>query len=739
MHPSFYVRTLLLMLVAVLCAAPSSAQKKRAVVIGINSYAPTESAGGFALRKWKDLAGAVNDAQAMAALLDTRFDFDEVVLLTEKEATREAILSALNQLESSSSAGDIAVFYYAGHGSQIRNTGSTEADGLDETIVPADVPDGASDIRDKELRGLFNRLLDKGTRLTLIFDSCHSGSITRGIPGLATRFIEPSDMVINDPSEPPRPVDRGALVFSSALDNQLASEMVDPDGLPRGAFSWALGQALLQLPLDAPSEDVFLTARSLMKGRGVSQDPVIGGRPERRGAPLFGGVSATGRAEGFRVMGSEDGFIRIQGGLATGLRPGSILEDDRGNRFEVTEAAGPASSWARPDGHDSIPGAGTLLTVSRWVAAGKAPVRFHIPSTPEDHAALTAWASQWTARQPLADPTESVANQILWRDQEWRFLRPDGSTESWTSPPRPAQVQTADGAGLHVEIPAFAALSAQLQADLATMGLDAVLTEDRNESDYILSGRLEEGTLRYAWIRREATHGPSASPAPARTNFLAVPADPAAASTVLARDVKRLQVIFSWLNLASPPDKGAFPYRLAGFENVTTGERVAPGDTLTMGEPYRIVLEATMKSIQDAQMQATINNVMQRFLYVFALDADGNGSLLWPSSQEGSVENDINFFTFLPETLPVPAKGHLFTVSPPAGTDTFFLLSSEEPLPDPGILNFSGVRTRAEPTGPNTDLSRLLFGLGEGQRSEQTRVPLNWSLERVLVYTSEKN
>lgn len=737
MHSSPSVRILLVLLVLAMGAIPVSAQKKRAVVIGINSYAPSESAGGFALRKWKDLAGAVNDAEAMAALLDARFAFDEVVLMTEKEATREAILSALDQLEARSSAGDIAVFYYAGHGSQIRNTGSTEADGLDETIVPADVPDGATDIRDKELRGLFNRLLDKGTRLTLIFDSCHSGSITRGIPGLATRFIEPSDAVIHDPSEPPRPVDRGALVFSSALDNQLASEMVDPDGLPRGAFSWALGQALLQLPVDAPSEDVFLTTRSLMKGRGVSQDPVIGGQPERRGAPLFGGVASSGKAEGFRVMGSEDGFVRLQGGLATGLRAGSELQDAQGRGYIVTEAAGPASSWARPDGHESLPEAGALLTVSRWVAAGKAPVRFHIPSAAEDHAALLAWASGWSSLNPLPDPTESVANQILWHDQEWRFLSPDGSTVTWASAPRPGQVKTTKDAGLHVEIPAFAALAARLKADLATMGLDAVLTEDRNEADYILSGRLEDGALRYAWIRREATHGPTASPAPARTNFLAVPADPASASTVLARDVKRLQVIFSWLNLASPPDKGAFPYRLAGFENATTGARVEPGDTLKMGEPYRIVLEASTKRIQDAQMQATINNVMQRFLYVFALDSDGNGSLLWPSAQEGSVENDINFFTFLPESLPIPAKGPLFTVSPPAGTDTFFLLSSEEPLPDPGILNFSGVRTRAEPTGPSTDLSRLLFGLGEGQRGEQTRVPLNWSIERVTVFSAE--
>ena len=167
---------LLLLLALMAASMPVSAQQKRAVVVGINTYAPPESAGGFALRKWKDLAGAVNDAEAMATLLETRFGFDDIVLLTEQEATREAILSALTDLEASSAAGDVAVFYYAGHGSQIRNTGSTELDGLDETIVPSDVPDGAEDIRDKELRVYFNSLLDKGTELTLIFDSCHKSA-----------------------------------------------------------------------------------------------------------------------------------------------------------------------------------------------------------------------------------------------------------------------------------------------------------------------------------------------------------------------------------------------------------------------------------------------------------------------------------------------------------------------------------------------------------------------------------
>ncbi len=718
-----------------LSVLPASSQTRRGVVVGINQYAPTESATGFALRKWKDLDGAVNDAESMAALLDQRFEFDEVTLLLEGEATREAILAALVELESVSNAGDVAVFYYAGHGSQVRNTGSSEADGLDETIVPSDVPDGAEDIRDKELRAYFNRILDKGALLTLIFDSCHSGSITRGLPGTATRFLEPSDRVIDDPSEPPRPVDRGALVFSSAQDNQLASEMLDDMDVPRGAFTWALNRALLEMDGDAPASEVFLKARALMKGRGMAQDPVLGGLADRRSSPLFGGVSeSTGQS--ILVLGTEDGAVHLQAGLATGLRPGSQLQDASGNSFVVTVAAGPATSWAEPVGHSTLPSVGEALTVTKWVAAGNHPVRFHIPATTLTYNQLVELGEQVATQNPVEDPTEASPDHVVFHTASWQLLDSQGTVSDLGMAPDWNAVSDA-GNVLHVEIPAFQVLKDQVTRDLATMGLDALLTDDRTAADYVLTGRFQGRSLRYAWVQREATAGSDASPAPPRTDFLAIPEDPATASTILARDVKRLHVIYGWLGLNSPPDNGAFPYSIRGFEHVDSGEVFAPSDTLRIGERYRIVLSASMQAIQEAQMQATINNVMQRYLYVFALDRDGNGSLLWPSQQEGSVENDINFFTFLPEQMPLPANGHLFTVAPPAGMDSFFLLSSEEPLPDPGILSFSGVRTRAEPEGPQSELSQLLFGLGEGTRGEPRAVPLNWSIERVGVFTAQ--
>src|SRR6185295_4967128 len=106
----------------------------------------------------------------------------DVLVLTDADATRDAILKAIDtQLVAPSGQGDVAFFYFAGHGSRVRNTLSAESDKLDESIVPADIAKGIRDIRDKELRRVFNSVLDRGATLVAVFDSCHSGSVSRGL------------------------------------------------------------------------------------------------------------------------------------------------------------------------------------------------------------------------------------------------------------------------------------------------------------------------------------------------------------------------------------------------------------------------------------------------------------------------------------------------------------------------------------------------------------------------------
>ncbi len=177
-----------------------AAERRRALLIGINDYTASHLgkhpiAPPAPGRDWPNLTGAVNDVRILKEMLPLLYGFapGDIVTIIDQAATRVTILDAIKrQLVEPASKGDVLLFYYAGHGSQVRNSLSDEPDKLDESLVPADSRLGAADIRDKELRALFNQILDRGARLTVMLDNCHSGSGARGLPtGARPRGVKP--------------------------------------------------------------------------------------------------------------------------------------------------------------------------------------------------------------------------------------------------------------------------------------------------------------------------------------------------------------------------------------------------------------------------------------------------------------------------------------------------------------------------------------------------------------------
>ena len=166
---------------------------KRALIVGINDYAPIGPGG-------PDLNGCVNDARDMAnTLVICGFPALNIGILTDRNATKQNIISRLLNLVTSSKKGDSLVFYYSGHGTRKANIGSDfEVDGLDEAICPHDFA-SAGVITDDELAAIFRRL-PAGVNLDVIFDCCHSGTGTRNLNldfdgnqiVETARFIEPS-------------------------------------------------------------------------------------------------------------------------------------------------------------------------------------------------------------------------------------------------------------------------------------------------------------------------------------------------------------------------------------------------------------------------------------------------------------------------------------------------------------------------------------------------------------------
>lgn len=150
---------------------------KRALCVGINDYPYTEE---------DDLRGCINDAQAWFALLRDHYDFaaSDLTLLTDKKATKKGVLTALKKLFTTSKKGDVLVFTNASHGTNEIDTGNDEPDGFDEALCPYDVESNL--ILDDDLRELIEAL-PNGVRFYMISDSCHSGSVTRALPGRNAR------------------------------------------------------------------------------------------------------------------------------------------------------------------------------------------------------------------------------------------------------------------------------------------------------------------------------------------------------------------------------------------------------------------------------------------------------------------------------------------------------------------------------------------------------------------------
>jgi len=138
---------------------------RRSLHIGINDYPGTRN----------DLQGCVNDAIEWQNLLKEKFGFKPTKTLLNGEAKVRTVVTEMEKLIEVSNPGDAIVITYSGHGSTVRDKNNDEEDGKDETWYLYD-----GNLLDDKIRELIHKLKD-GVKLTVISDSCHSGTVTRGM------------------------------------------------------------------------------------------------------------------------------------------------------------------------------------------------------------------------------------------------------------------------------------------------------------------------------------------------------------------------------------------------------------------------------------------------------------------------------------------------------------------------------------------------------------------------------
>lgn len=721
------------------------ASEQRALFIAIDTYLPENPLGKAVGRSWVNLDGCVNDAMEMKEIAKAKFGFSNeknIQFIQNQECTRNRIIEELNKLILNSKKGDIVFIYYAGHGSQTKNSLSAESDFKDETIVPADAYLGVKDIRDKELAALFNKLLDKGVVLTVIFDSCHSGSIGRGPLSNKTnklRYIPGSDLDAKDATIITNPPEtRGALILSAAQDDECASEMEDDQGRPHGAFTASLLKALQSLPANSSTEQIFNSTRAILKYNNKKQEPIIAGNIDRKNGTLFGVDPAllNNNKTIIAVINANDpNSIKLQGGYALGISKNCEfrLVSDTTISVEVTTIDGVNKCSAKlKSGDGKKIKAGEFFELSLW-ASSPITLKVFMPSTKSQNAELTkevnafANALVQNGYTIINDPTlVSATNNIFYsQDANWYLGMPDGAIKSIGKKLDATKISLAKDAKIYIAVPANEKAVDYFTNQFKTNN-SVEIVNNADNANYILSGRLQNGNLEYALIAPNLNNKDDAytSTLPTRTNFVILDNANKGADSIMNYAL-RLSKIKAWLSLQSSADgSDGFPFSLA-IKQKKDNSTLTQGE-LHNGDKIGFVLVKDKRAFASASLQ-------RRYVYVFAIDNTGKTQLVFPLESSGSVENRLPISAMdVPDEIQLGAKAVL-EISEPFGNDTYIMITTDEPLPNPSSLEGDAVKTR----GVASD--NWLNQLGEVGAKTRSKIitPTTWSLQRITVKTKE--
>lgn len=372
---------------ALLFAGGAAASQRHALLVGVSTYP--------SLGQNLQLHGPKNDVVLMRALLQQRgFDAKNIRVLADGLAgagdpTRAAIMNELKALAGKAARGDFVLLFFAGHGSQqpAKNIGpqNPEPDGLDEMFLPRDIGkwSGATEsvqnaIIDDEIGAAITAIRNRGAFVWAVFDTCHSGTITRGIDdeGVRYRDVRPATLGIPDAAMAkaekraaelfPRtrggttaqaPMvalqtasassDAGGFVaFYAAQSWERAPEERLPAGHPdrqsHGVFTFALAQTLAMNPsmtYRQAAQQILQRYRSRNQGQPT---PLFEG--PSLDAPVFG-TAAGAQVQQWRIEKDErTGALRIGAGALHQLAEGAVFAVMHGPAARDKEAVGYVSA-----------------------------------------------------------------------------------------------------------------------------------------------------------------------------------------------------------------------------------------------------------------------------------------------------------------------------------------------------------------------------------------------------------
>lgn len=375
------------------CGADEANTTRRALIIACSEFplAPNVS----------PLPGAANDAIRFKQLLTTeKFAFDEVESLvgwqadSDSNPTAENIAAAFERLIAVTKSGDQVFILMSGHGLQVKPLATTsntlgaveEPDGLDEAFLAADYGPEVKVVRDDQIGEWLSQLRARKAHTWIVFDCCHSGSLTRGdddenqkrIFTLDTEAIReaPPAKSKSDPDtgfldlvthrrEEKSEASEGSMVALFAAQNfETTPEVTRPTGAEkvpanrRGLLSFHLEYLLHNASGQTTYRDLenALAARYAAERGMGAPNPYFEGDCDRT---LFG-LATIDSPSTLRLIKRQDNWV-LHAGVMDGVVSGSIMEVSLGaqviGEIEATEVGLNSSTarWLRGEPKDDGP------------------------------------------------------------------------------------------------------------------------------------------------------------------------------------------------------------------------------------------------------------------------------------------------------------------------------------------------------------------------------------------------
>jgi hypothetical protein len=193
---------------------------------------------------------------------------------TAKKPTKQNILAEFTYLLQNAVAGDLLVFTFSGHGSNVSDRSGDEVDGRDEMIIPLDY-NGVIYVLDDEMRKLIDQYLKPGVKLLMFFDSCHSGTML----DLKYHYLD-SDNYENITMNVNVDETKGQVItISGCKDSQYSADtMVNLNGkqnMNSGAMTYAFLKTMQEVGKGISFRILLQKMRTLLQTDGYEQVPQL--------------------------------------------------------------------------------------------------------------------------------------------------------------------------------------------------------------------------------------------------------------------------------------------------------------------------------------------------------------------------------------------------------------------------------------------------------------------------------